>query len=195
VGSRVSRRLRIRVLERDGYRCVYCGRTSQETRLEVDHVLARSRGGTSAPDNLVSACTDCNGGKSAEPISLPSTYHAGELGAGPRRWTLRAGLAFDARFDRYRPFDFACDSCGRSADTVHFWPELPPSAILFACAWAACQPGGHAIAIPDLFAGPPDPRAPGRRWTGLDALRERPGGEQAASLLRVRLEQLRRGVA
>lgn len=64
-------RLRLAVLRRDGHRCVYCGRTAAETVLEVDHVVARANGGTSRSDNLVTACRDCNGAKSAEPVVLP----------------------------------------------------------------------------------------------------------------------------
>lgn len=59
------------ILERDGYRCVYCGRTPTETILEVDHVLPRARGGSNEPTNLVTACQACNGGKNASLIALP----------------------------------------------------------------------------------------------------------------------------
>ena len=54
----------MRILSRDGHRCRYCGRTSRETVLEVDHVVPRSLGGPSADGNLVTACRDCNAGKS-----------------------------------------------------------------------------------------------------------------------------------
>jgi 5-methylcytosine-specific restriction endonuclease McrA len=42
---------------RDGYRCQYCGDGS---RLTVDHVIPRSRGGSTAWDNMVTACAPCN---------------------------------------------------------------------------------------------------------------------------------------
>lgn len=63
--------LRIRILERDGFQCVYCGRRPPEVALEVDHVLARSRGGTDDATNLVTACRECNNGKRAGLIALP----------------------------------------------------------------------------------------------------------------------------
>ncbi len=69
--SRLSRRVRLGVLERDGYRCVYCGRSSRETALEVDHVRPRARGGSDHPTNLVTACVACNGGKSDRIVALP----------------------------------------------------------------------------------------------------------------------------
>ena len=46
------------VLARDAYTCQYCGRESHG--LTVDHVIPRSRGGTSAWDNIVAACAPCN---------------------------------------------------------------------------------------------------------------------------------------
>jgi hypothetical protein len=58
----VNPRLRFAVLERDGFRCYYCG--SQGQPLEVDHVVPQSLGGQDLPDNLVAACSDCNRGKS-----------------------------------------------------------------------------------------------------------------------------------
>ncbi len=50
------------IKQRDNYTCVYCGET--EGTLDCDHVVPLSRGGTSIPDNLVTACRACNGGKS-----------------------------------------------------------------------------------------------------------------------------------
>ncbi len=46
------------VLARDAYTCQYCGRESHG--LTVDHVIPRSRGGSSAWDNIVAACAPCN---------------------------------------------------------------------------------------------------------------------------------------
>jgi 5-methylcytosine-specific restriction endonuclease McrA len=46
------------VLARDAYTCQYCGR--EQHGLTVDHVVPRSRGGTSAWENIVAACAPCN---------------------------------------------------------------------------------------------------------------------------------------
>ena len=45
------------VFARDDHRCQYCGTT---TRLTVDHVVPRSRGGTSVWENITTACAPCN---------------------------------------------------------------------------------------------------------------------------------------
>ena len=46
------------VLARDSWTCQYCG--SRKPGLTVDHVIPRSRGGTSSWDNIVAACGPCN---------------------------------------------------------------------------------------------------------------------------------------
>jgi 5-methylcytosine-specific restriction endonuclease McrA len=47
-----------------GNPCAYCGAPGPE----VDHVLARARGGSDHWTNLTPACRDCNGGKWATPL-------------------------------------------------------------------------------------------------------------------------------
>jgi 5-methylcytosine-specific restriction endonuclease McrA len=55
----VTRRISRRVLfARDGWQCVYCG--SGGNRLTLDHVVPRSRGGTSVWENVVTSCAPCN---------------------------------------------------------------------------------------------------------------------------------------
>ena len=55
----VTRRISRRVLfARDGWQCAYCG--SGGHRLTLDHVVPRSRGGTSVWENVVASCAPCN---------------------------------------------------------------------------------------------------------------------------------------
>lgn len=58
----IAATVRPRVLERDGYCCVYCGATE---RLEVDHVIPIARGGTNEMENLQALCRACNRTKGA----------------------------------------------------------------------------------------------------------------------------------
>jgi 5-methylcytosine-specific restriction endonuclease McrA len=55
VQRKISRRA---LFARDGWRCVYCGTAS--SRLTLDHVVPRSRGGDSVWENVVTACAPCN---------------------------------------------------------------------------------------------------------------------------------------
>lgn len=63
----VSRRLRFEVLRRDGYTCRYCGAQAPDAKLTVDHVIPVALGGGDEPSNLITACVDCNAGKSSIP--------------------------------------------------------------------------------------------------------------------------------
>jgi 5-methylcytosine-specific restriction endonuclease McrA len=45
------------VFARDGWTCQYCG---SRTNLTVDHVIPRSKGGTSEWENIVASCAPCN---------------------------------------------------------------------------------------------------------------------------------------
>ena len=56
-------RLRSAVFERDEFTCSYCG--SIGVRLECDHVMPVSRGGSDEMSNLVTACFSCNRRKGA----------------------------------------------------------------------------------------------------------------------------------
>ena len=62
--------VRFEILQRDGFRCQFCGKQVPETELEVDHLEPRSKGGSDDAENLVSACRDCNRGKGDKPANL-----------------------------------------------------------------------------------------------------------------------------
>lgn len=59
--------IRIKVLARDKFKCVYCGRSpaiNAGTLLHIDHIVPFSLGGTNTLDNLQTLCEECNLGKS-----------------------------------------------------------------------------------------------------------------------------------
>ena len=61
-----SVRQRFRVMLRDHFRCVLCGRspaTHHGLALHIDHILAWSKGGETVDENLQTLCEDCNYGK------------------------------------------------------------------------------------------------------------------------------------
>ena len=51
------------VYRRDSFTCQWCGRRPGVDELTIDHVLPRSRGGTSTWENCVTACRACNSRK------------------------------------------------------------------------------------------------------------------------------------
>lgn len=55
---------RMAILERDKFRCQLCGATAKSgSRLEIDHKIPISKGGSSEPSNLWTLCFTCNRGK------------------------------------------------------------------------------------------------------------------------------------
>lgn len=66
----ISPRLRWTILERDGFKCRYCGRTAEAAALHVDHIIPVAQGGTNHPDNLAASCSDCNLGKADNTIKV-----------------------------------------------------------------------------------------------------------------------------
>lgn len=56
--------LRFKVFLRDNFTCQYCGRTTKDNiKLQVDHILPRSKGGKDEFDNFTTSCSNCNVGK------------------------------------------------------------------------------------------------------------------------------------
>ena len=60
----ISKSVRVTVLNRDNFKCVFCGRNSQQIELHIDHIIPFSKGGSNDISNLQTLCVDCNLGKS-----------------------------------------------------------------------------------------------------------------------------------
>lgn len=62
----ISLALRLKIFNRDNFRCVLCGKspaTDIGTKLHIDHIVPFSKGGQSTIDNLQTLCFECNIGK------------------------------------------------------------------------------------------------------------------------------------
>ena len=59
-----------RILQRDGFRCRYCGRpgAAPAVVLHVAHVVPLAACGSTSEDNLLTACEECNLGKSTRAV-------------------------------------------------------------------------------------------------------------------------------
>jgi len=56
-----SPELKKMIFERDGYKCVICGRTANEGyELHVDHILPKDKGGKASLENGQTLCSICN---------------------------------------------------------------------------------------------------------------------------------------
>jgi hypothetical protein len=71
--TKIPSALRFYVLQRDGFKCVFCGATSKLARLEVDHINNNPKHTTE--DNLHTTCDLCNKGKARiNRITLNGSY-------------------------------------------------------------------------------------------------------------------------
>lgn len=95
-GHWIREKRRLAIYVRDGFRCVYCGRTAKDkgatywwgkrtgpTRLAIDHVIARECGGSHSHTNLVTCCRGCNDSKGTKDLYdwLGSLVAAGRIKA------------------------------------------------------------------------------------------------------------------
>ncbi|MDC0335905.1 HIT domain-containing protein [Pseudodesulfovibrio sp.] len=60
LGGPVKGSVYYEVMKESGGRCALCGTTSKERPLDVDHILPRSKGGSSDKENLQVLCSKCN---------------------------------------------------------------------------------------------------------------------------------------
>lgn len=71
--SHISKTMKFEIFHRDDFRCYYCKRHKNElpkgVHLTLDHKVPFVDGGDDSFENLVTACSDCNGGKSNKVIN------------------------------------------------------------------------------------------------------------------------------
>lgn len=60
----IPKGVRFDVFKRDSFKCQYCGATSPDILLQIDHIHPVSKGGVNDVTNLITACQPCNSGKS-----------------------------------------------------------------------------------------------------------------------------------
>ena len=171
----LSKRLRIAVLNRDGFRCVYCGRTSAETTLQVDHVLPRAAGGGDLATNLVTACFDCNNGKRDLLIGLPSHVTAAPVQI---KRAARPQPVFHSPLPVAWPERCDAAGCSQAPDTVHFSPwVIHPREVYFCCPMH--DAGGYWLRLKEWNRG--------HGYTMRQHIAGKQTGETALALLDFRL--------
>ena len=135
----ISTRTRLEVFKRDGFRCMYCGRTPPTVLLHVDHIIAVSNGGSNCKDNLATSCDQCNLGKSNVPLtSVPKSLQERAAESIEREKQLKA-LAKTMKSERDRIkrdaaeilsfLEVECGAKASAADlrSVEYFVERMPS--------------------------------------------------------------------
>ena len=83
----ISRAMIRQVMERDGYKCVWCGRTHV---LNIDHIIPVSKGGPTTINNLQVLCNVCDSLKGNSILSKEEGL-AGKLTEGLTKFALKDG--------------------------------------------------------------------------------------------------------
>lgn len=95
----LSKRLRFEVMRRDNHTCRYCGGHAPDVALTVDHVVPVALGGNDEPSNLVTACKDCNAGKTS---SSPDAATVANVADDALRWAEAMKVAAAEARKNYR---------------------------------------------------------------------------------------------
>ncbi len=94
---------RMNIYARDNHICQYCGRSIVRNEINLDHVIPRSKGGTSTWENVVCCCYSCNrkkGGRTPEQAGM-------KLLSTPKRpkWTPYVNFSLQRlTHQEWRPF-------------------------------------------------------------------------------------------
>lgn len=91
------------VFARDGNRCQYCGQQFPMSELSLDHVVPRSRGGTTSWENIVCSCVVCNvrkGGRTPQEARMALI----RLPTRPKRSPLLALKLGNPRYESWKNF-------------------------------------------------------------------------------------------
>ncbi|HAT1820998.1 TPA: HNH endonuclease [Legionella pneumophila] len=70
---------RLKIFERDEYKCYYCNKQLTRFSATLDHIEPISRGGKNSFDNLVTACLHCNSERGNKPIMDYKIKNKGSL--------------------------------------------------------------------------------------------------------------------
>ncbi|NED75321.1 HNH endonuclease [Streptomyces sp. SID9944] len=178
----VSKRLRYEILRRDNYACRYCGATAPQVKLNVDHVIPQALGGSDKPDNLVTACADCNAGKTS---SMPNAMVVADVDQD----TFRRAAALHREAEKrqqvmpihcHMVWAWAWRKTGRAPSELdrHYFSEETAKTLAAGYSShvdlteAAYRAGlGNAVDIQSYLALPENPTAADKRFAaGVDAI-------------------------
>ena len=96
---------RNRIWHEHGGRCVYCGLEAPDEEQTLDHIVPRSKGGTSSQDNLRPCCRNCNTKKADRTLDEFRAHCARERRFLPKHHPNRSGpylFAFERQMDESR---------------------------------------------------------------------------------------------
>jgi hypothetical protein len=93
------------LITRDGARCAWCGAEPWRRDLTFEHVLPRSGGGATVPENGLVACRRCNRARGSRPV-VAYVRALRDAGVNPQVPVIRAALDRLAASQRRRHREF-----------------------------------------------------------------------------------------
>ncbi len=108
---------RFNIYARDDNTCQYCGRRFRRAELNLDHVVPRSRGGSTSWENVVCSCIPCNlrkGGQSPDEAGMRLL----RAPARPRWTPTFRNAARRAFYREWRPFLTLADAAYWNAELL-----------------------------------------------------------------------------
>jgi 5-methylcytosine-specific restriction endonuclease McrA len=108
---------RFNIYARDDNTCQYCGRRHRRAELNLDHVVPRSRGGSTNWENVVCSCIGCNlrkGGRTPEEAGM----HLLRAPVRPRWTPTFRNAARRAFYREWRPFLTLADAAYWNAELL-----------------------------------------------------------------------------
>jgi hypothetical protein len=88
VSRNIPRPVQFRVLKRENQICSICGRSVQDADIHFDHIIPRSKGGSSDEHNIRLLCDECNQRRSNRFEAEYLVANAGEHNASPSKLDL-----------------------------------------------------------------------------------------------------------
>jgi hypothetical protein len=135
----LSKRLRFEILRRDNHTCRYCGQAAPKVPLTVDHVIPEALGGTTTAGNLVTACQDCNSGKTSTAPDGPLVDDVQQIDLQWGRAIRTAGQRLEAERDQIYAYERA---------VYDLWTKLAGHDRWLPSDWAATVDRLYATGLP-----------------------------------------------
>ena len=101
--KRTVRFSRLNIMLRDRHTCQYCGKRLVRSKLNIDHVVPRSRGGQTTWENVVTSCHECNRRKGGL-LPAEARMHLLRVPAKPRTTPFVDLIAGPIEYDEWKPF-------------------------------------------------------------------------------------------
>ena len=126
-----------KVLNRDVYTCQHCKGRRKDSRLEVHHIIYRSKGGSDEEDNLITLCHTCHKGAHIGIVKLKLT--------GKRKGQLKHATQMNSiRIQLLKLYSDAIETFGYVTKANRLLLEIDKSHHLDACVIAS---GGNKFTI------------------------------------------------